>query len=94
MSAAEVVEAVATPLTVDLGGARSVVVSELRDVGGLLRVDLTVLQDGTEQPFNGPWMIGNPPVHVRVDGDVVRDPEAALRAMIETSRFFGEAPRG
>jgi hypothetical protein len=39
-------------------------------------------------------MIGNPPVHVRVDGDVVRDPEAALRAMIETSRFFGEAARG
>ncbi len=48
MSAAEIVAGVATPLEVVLGGGRSVVVSELRDVNGLLRVDLSLLRDGED----------------------------------------------
>jgi hypothetical protein len=88
MSAAEIVAAVATPLEVALGDGRSMVVSELRDVGGLLRVDLTLLQDGAELAFANPWIIGNPPVHVRVDGEAVHDPEAAFLEMILTSGFF------
>ena len=88
MSAAEIVAAVAAPLEVELGVGRSVVVSELREVNGLLRVDLALLQDGVELPFSNPWIIGNPPVHVRVDGETVHDPSAAFRMMIETSGFF------
>lgn len=88
MSAAEIVAAVATPLEVALGGGLSVLVSELRDVNGLLRVDLSLLRDGEELPFRGPWIIGNPPAHVQVDGETVYDPAAAFDEMIRTSRFF------
>lgn len=88
MSAAEIVAAVAVPMEVDLGGGRVVVVSELRDVGGLLRVDLELFRDGAELSFSNPWIIGNPPAHVRADGEVVHDPEAAFREMIQTSGFF------
>ncbi len=88
MSAAEIVAAVAVPMEVDLGGGRVVVVSALRDVGGMLRVHLALVQDGAELPFGNPWIIGNPPAHVRVDGAVVHDPAAAFREMIQTSGFF------
>ena len=49
---------------------------------------LTLLQDGVELAFGNPWIIGNPPVHVRVDGEAVHDPEAAFLEMILTSGFF------
>lgn len=88
MSAAEIVAAVPVPLEVDLGGGRVVAVSELREVNGLLRVDLALLQGGAELPFDNPWLIGNPPAHVRVDGETVHDPAAAFEEMIRTSRFF------
>lgn len=88
MSAAEIVAAVATPLDVELGGGRVVTVSELRDLGGMLRVDLELLQDGIVLPFSNPWIIGNPPAHVRVDGEIVHDPAAAFLEMIQTSGFF------
>ena len=88
MGAAEIVAAVTTPLELDLGGGRSVLVSELRDLSDMLRVDLALLQDGVALPFSGPWIVGNPPAHVRVDGETVHDPAAAFDEMIRTSRFF------
>jgi hypothetical protein len=88
MSAAEIVAAVDLPLEVDLGGCRTVTVHELRDVDGLLRADVTLMAGGVELPFSNPWMIGNPPCCVRIDGEAVHDPAAAFREMILTSGFF------
>lgn len=88
MSAAEIVAAVTPPLEVALDSGRRVVVSELRDMDGLLRVDLALLRDDAELPFSNPWIIGNPPVHVLVDGEYVHDPEAAFLEMVRTSGFF------
>jgi hypothetical protein len=88
MSAAEIVAAVVLPLEVVLGEGRSVIVNDLRDWNGLLRADVSVLADGVEQTFGNPWMVVNPPCCVRVDGEAVHDPEAALREMIQTSGFF------
>jgi hypothetical protein len=88
MSAAEIVAAVTPPLEVDLGGGRVVTVDGLSEAGGVLRASVSVRQDAQERPFCNPWLIVNPPSHVRVDGAAVHDPQAALGEMIRHSGFF------
>jgi hypothetical protein len=78
-------------------GAYAVTLNAVKKIVGGVEIDMQVSRDGKAVPFDGPWVVINPPVLIEAaDGDIVRpimrfDPKT-MKSVKIGERRLKEAP--